>query len=90
MVNKLKLGGKIGVYGRSLGGLSACHLANKYPEIIKALIADRTFSDLEIVSQRRILGWQTSHIYRMISCFWQTKNHVNFAKAKCFKIIASD
>lgn len=31
MVNELKLRGKIGVYGRSLGGISSCHLASKYP-----------------------------------------------------------
>lgn len=28
IVNKLHLKGKIGVYGRSIGGLAACHLAN--------------------------------------------------------------
>jgi pimeloyl-ACP methyl ester carboxylesterase len=33
-VNKLRLKGKIGVYGRSLGGISACHLANKFPQIV--------------------------------------------------------
>lgn len=33
-INKLKLRGKIGVYGRSLGGLAATHLANKFPDII--------------------------------------------------------
>lgn len=47
MVNTLKLKGQIGVYGRSLGGIAACHIANKYPDVIKALIVDRTFSELE-------------------------------------------
>jgi len=34
MLNELKLKGKIGVYGRSLGGIASTHLANKYPDII--------------------------------------------------------
>ena len=29
LVNKLRLKGKIGVYGRSIGGVTACHLAHK-------------------------------------------------------------
>jgi pimeloyl-ACP methyl ester carboxylesterase len=29
-LTKLGLRGKIGVYGRSIGGIAACHLANKY------------------------------------------------------------
>ena len=47
VVNKLKVRGKIGVYGRSLGGIASCHLANKFPHIVKALIVDRTFSELD-------------------------------------------
>ena len=102
MVNKMKLRGKIGVYGRSLGGLAACHLANKYPNIIQAIIgntilclfnliiADRTFSDLETVSTKRISFGPTSFIYKAISCSWKTENHANFATAPCFKILACD
>ena len=50
MLKELKLKGKIGVYGRSLGGISACHLAGKYPDVVYTIIADRTFCDLEEVS----------------------------------------
>lgn len=31
VVNTIKVRGKIGVYGRSLGGIASTHLANKYP-----------------------------------------------------------
>jgi hypothetical protein len=31
VVNQMKLKGKIGVYGRSLGGITSCHLANTFP-----------------------------------------------------------
>ena len=30
LVNRIKVKGKIGVYGRSIGGISACHLASKF------------------------------------------------------------
>ena len=32
-INKLQVKGPIGVYGRSIGGIAASHLAAKYPEI---------------------------------------------------------
>ena len=48
-VNKLRLKGKIGVYGRSIGGLTACHLANKYNNLCKMLIVDRSFYELSTV-----------------------------------------
>lgn len=31
LIKDLKVKGKIGVYGCSLGGMAACHLANKFP-----------------------------------------------------------
>ena len=46
VVNKLQISGKIGVYGRSLGGIACCHLASKYSDIVKALLVDRTFCDM--------------------------------------------
>ena len=46
MLNDLMLEGKIGVYGRSLGGVVASHLSATYPDIIKFLFCDRTFGNL--------------------------------------------
>ena len=34
VVNNLKMKGKIGVYGRSIGGLAACHLSAMYPDFV--------------------------------------------------------
>lgn len=34
VVNRLKIRGKIGVYGRSLGGIASCHLARSMPRVI--------------------------------------------------------
>jgi pimeloyl-ACP methyl ester carboxylesterase len=46
----MKLKGKIGVYGRSLGGIASCHLANTFPNQIKVLIVDSTFSEIDQLS----------------------------------------
>ena len=31
LVNNIKVKGKIGTYGRSIGGIAACHISSKYP-----------------------------------------------------------
>lgn len=90
MLKELKLRGPIAVYGRSLGGIASCHLANKYPTIVKALIVDRSFCDLDSLSQRRLPGKYTNFIYKIVSGHWKTLNDINFAKAKCFKITTCD
>merc|ERR1719414_838087 len=37
---------QVGVHGRSIGGIAACSLAAANPDIVKFLVADRTFSTL--------------------------------------------
>jgi fermentation-respiration switch protein FrsA (DUF1100 family) len=56
LVKDLKIEGKIGVYGRSLGGVVATHLAAKYQNRISFLFADRTFGNLRSISERKFLG----------------------------------
>ena len=51
IINNLKIKGKIAVYGRSIGGITACHLAGKYNDLIEVLICDRTLSELQSVSE---------------------------------------
>ena len=46
VVNTLQIQGKIGVYGRSIGGITACHLAQKYSDLVEVLICDRTLTEL--------------------------------------------
>lgn len=46
IVNKLQIKGKIGVYGRSIGGIAACHLAAKYNDLVEVLVVDRTLDEL--------------------------------------------
>jgi pimeloyl-ACP methyl ester carboxylesterase len=42
----LKLEGKIGVFGRSIGGITACHLAGKYNDLVDLLLIDRSMDEL--------------------------------------------
>lgn len=42
LVNRIQVKGKIGVYGRSIGGIAASHLVKKFPKIVKCFIGDRT------------------------------------------------
>ena len=48
LLNDLGLKGKIGVYGRSIGGIVACHLAAEFDNI-SLIVADRTFGSLNQV-----------------------------------------
>ena len=91
LVNKLRLKGKIGVYGRSIGGVTACHLANKYNNLVKSLISDRSFYELSTVLRDKCKGECTNRIFDLVSWSWRTKNHSNYVTTKnCYKIITCD
>ena len=91
LVNKLRVKGKIGAYGRSIGGLTACHLANKYKPLVKSLIVDRSFYELSAVPENKIKGRNTAKLFDLLSWKWRTKNHSNFVTTdNCYKIITCD
>ena len=92
LVNKLRVKGKIGVYGRSIGGLTACHLANKYDNIVQCLILDRTFYELFTVPESKLRGNSTTkRLFDILSWKWRTRNHSNFVSTtNCYKIITCD
>ena len=50
--NQIGVKGRIGVYGRSLGGIAATHLS-KYVDLI---IADRSFGNLYDVAETKFYG----------------------------------
>lgn len=52
-MNRIKVRGKIGVYGRSIGGIAACHLSRKFPEIISVFIGDRTMGNFETIVDQK-------------------------------------
>ena len=55
-VKKLKLKSKIGVYGRSIGGITACHLASKYNDLVELLIIDRSLNELTGLVDEKLKG----------------------------------
>ena len=91
VVNNAKVKGKVGVYGRSIGGIAACHLAAKYPDLIQTLIIDRSFDELQSVPEGKLKGKCTSVIFKGISCSLKIYNPGNYLAAKnCYKIITYD
>lgn len=83
--------GKIGVYGRSLGGIPSTHLASKYTDIIELLIVDRTFARTELIAEYKVegnLGIRFCH--DLFSFKWETKNDLNYLAVPCYKICTAD
>ena len=80
VVNELCLQGKVGVYGRSLGGVVASHLAATYPDRISMIIADRTFGNLRDVSSRKFRGAGTGILIDFLTFQWETHNDLNYIK----------
>ena len=56
VIKTFNLKGKIGVYGRSIGGIAACHLASKYSDLLEVLIVDRSLSELTNVAESKLRG----------------------------------
>ena len=91
LVNNIKVTGKIGVYGRSIGGIAACHLAQKYQDLVQTLIIDRSFHELSAVPANRMKGMWSNLIFDTLTCMWRTFNHTNYLNTtNCYKIITCD
>jgi len=56
LLEELGLQGKIGCFGRSLGGTMATHLARYYPQYIDFLLVDRSLGSLKKMSESSFLG----------------------------------
>lgn len=67
VVNVLKVTGKIGVYGRSLGGIPSSQLANT----VDLAIIDRTFTSLSAMARFKFYGKVASIIFSFVSFGWQ-------------------
>lgn len=65
--NELKVKGKIGVYGRSLGGIPASHLSSQ----VDVAIIDRTFCDLEQMAISRFQSKLSAYCFWIGSFGWQ-------------------
>jgi pimeloyl-ACP methyl ester carboxylesterase len=90
LIKDLGLIGKIGCFGRSLGGTMASHLANNFGEHIDFLFVDRSLGSLQAISQRLILGSYNQSLFNMLTQGWCINNAKNFYEAKCFKMLTQD
>lgn len=86
VLNELQIKGKIGIYGRSLGGVVATHLSANFPDKISLLIADRTFGMLKDVSLRKFSGAGTKFLYDLVTLKWETHNDQNFLDVRFLQI----
>ena len=68
--NKLKLQGKIGIYGRSLGGIPSSYLSNQ----VDMAIIDRSFCNLAAMARWKYNGIFADYLFKIGSCGWQAQN----------------
>ena len=66
--------GKIGVYGRSLGGIPSSYISPK----VDMVIIDRTFSSLDSLAYWKFHGTLARIILKMGTCGWTVSNDFNF------------
>lgn len=81
---ELGITGKIGIYGRSLGGVSASYLANQ----VDMAIIDRSFCNFKDMAKYKYHGPVASALMLVGSCGWQvTSDFVVSKPSNCYKII---
>jgi len=78
---------QIGVHGRSIGGITACSLARAHPDVVKILVADRTFSTLAKAATHTFGNWAAKGL--SLSATW-ADNFENYRKARCYKVMICD
>jgi pimeloyl-ACP methyl ester carboxylesterase len=81
VVEKLQIKGKIGVYGRSIGGITACHLASKYNDLVEVLVVDRTLNELQGVAEQKLKGRATTYWFDLYTNGWKCQNAFNYTNA---------
>lgn len=77
----------IGVHGRSIGGIAACSLAASNPDVVKMLVADRTFSTLAKAAKYTFGNWAAVGL--SLSATW-ADNLQHYSKARCYKVMICD
>jgi hypothetical protein len=70
MRQQIGLRGKIGVYGRSLGGIAATHLMS----YVDMVIVDRSFANFDDVIERKFFGQKAVCLYKFALCCQKANN----------------
>lgn len=78
---------RIGVYGRSIGGVVACHLARRHPDLVKLLVVDRSMSTLENAAAFLYGRWAAMGL-RLTAMM--ADNVDNYVHARCYKVMICD
>ena len=71
---ELGLRGKIGVYGRSLGGIATTHLSH----YVDMVIVDRSFSNLYEVAFHKFYGFMAVLLFKLGTFNWDSNNDTRF------------
>mmetsp|Transcript_101256 Transcript_101256/g.287111 ORF Transcript_101256/g.287111 Transcript_101256/m.287111 type:complete len:876 (+) Transcript_101256:75-2702(+) len=78
---------QVGVHGRSIGGIAACSLARNNPDIVKMLVADRTFSTLAKAAKYTFGDWAVKGLG--LAMTW-ADNFSNYSQCRCYKVMLCD
>jgi dipeptidyl aminopeptidase/acylaminoacyl peptidase len=90
--HRIGVKGKIGVYGRSLGGIAACYLQDQ----VDMVICDRGFCDLWTLAEKKFSDKLTSSLMKYGTKGWQVQNAYNYLRHSpnntkpCYKVIMCD
>jgi pimeloyl-ACP methyl ester carboxylesterase len=91
LINRLRVQGPVGVYGRSIGGIAAAHLSQKFPDQIKVFVGDRTMGSFDKIVARKYGNSLFYSLYKILSCWWNIDNGEGIVKnPDCFKILCFD
>lgn len=66
LITKIGVTGKVGVYGRSLGGIPTCHIS----PLVDMIIVDRSFSNLRDMAVARFGGRLADFLFKVGSLGW--------------------
>jgi hypothetical protein len=83
MRETLGLTGKIGIYGRSLGGVVTSHLVDKADFIY----ADRTFSNFSVLPNRKFFSCLAEYLFKLGSGGWQINSDLSIVHKAHQKIL---
>lgn len=97
MRGQMGLRGKIGVYGRSLGGIAATCMSR----YVDMAIVDRSFANLHDVANRKFHGESATTIYKMVLPKYRANNDRDFINCEwdttychpdegCYKVVTCD
>ena len=91
------LRGKIGVYGRSLGGIAATHISR----YVDMAIVDRSFANLHDVADRKFHGSSGVAIFKLVVPTYRANNDRDFINCEwdttfcrpdegCYRVVTCD